>query len=647
MGLYLGSFGTLNLLFDAWTAGGLFYLFRVWRSRNAGDKTKAKTWHIVLALALIFGRTTGFWWSFLLALIPSSGWFFIFWPFKFIVLPPVVLMIGGFFELLSLYFAFTVFLFACVFLPIKIFEATVKISNAVSIGEMARSQLLGIFIKFWYWFTGRDLPQVETPPDDTQGARFAAKNEIVNCFVEVRDKKTIIEKQNITYYGQIEGKTEKVPLPLPNDKHTLLMASTRSGKGVSVIIPHLLRYQGSAFVLDPKGENARATGRHRAVLNNKVYYLDPFGISGKPKARFNPFSRFTPENAEAESKALSAALVMGERGKRDHWTASGQQLIAALILYVYSSPDFPTEEKDLPTVRRLLLGAVNETLSAMAICDLADGLLADLGASFMNTPEEERGSIISTAQRETEILDNPHLIRCLSASGEGEEVHFSQWHKNTMTVYLCLSAPKFPVFNRWLRLVLTAALNEMTDELNPPPLPACFMLDELATLGHLAAVENAVGLAAGYGVHLFLIFQDVAQMKDLYKGRWSSFIGNAGVRALFNLDDYDTAKYWSNFIGGHLVETTNQQQNQYGLIQGESKGKTLRPLLSPDEIMLYFAGKSMGESSKMLVLAQGKRPIITQRVPYYEDPRLSGLWDDPRYKQSINTDIEKDEDEKG
>ena len=62
-----------------------------------------------------------------------------------------------------------------------------------------------------------------------------------------------------------------------------------------------------------------------------------------------------------------------------------------------------------------------------------------------------------------------------------------------MSVFLCLSAPKFPVFNRWLRLVLTSALDEMTDSLNPPDLPVCFMLDELATLGHLQAAQTQVG----------------------------------------------------------------------------------------------------------------------------------------------------------
>jgi type IV secretion system protein VirD4 len=92
----------------------------------------------------------------------------------------------------------------------------------------------------------------------------------------------------------------------------------------------------------------------------------------------------------------------------------------------------------------------------------------------------------------------------------------------------------------------------------------------LATLGHLTTVENAVGLAAGYGVQLVCVFQDVAQMRDLYKGRWASFIGNAGVRALFNLDDYDTASYWSKFMGGSLVETRSTKQDAYGMSDGDA-----------------------------------------------------------------------------
>jgi type IV secretion system protein VirD4 len=548
-------------------------------------------------LAMMLGRLVAGWLDFLLAAVPE--------PYLFLMAPPL-LVIFGVALLMVAFFLVATFAGIIVGIPVMLFNQILQFDISLHIYRYKRRGLAAYITRFGYWLMGEEIP---IPPDDSHGARFATGEEINKLY---------------SPKGMAFGHVSGAPLRLYTDKHVLIMASTRSGKGVSLIIPHLLRYQGSAFVLDPKGENAKATGRQRAKLNDKVHYLDPFGISGKPKSRFNPLARFTPDNMEAESKALAAALFIIEERERDHWNAAGQQLLAAIILYVYASPDIPPEKKDLPTVRGLLLSGINDALNLMSKSTLADGLLADLAISFLNTPEKEFGSIISTTQRQTEILDNPYIIACLSASGAGEEVDFAEWHRGTMTVFLCLSAPKFPVFNRWLRLVLTGALDEMTDRLDPPALPVCFMLDELATLGHLPAVENAVGLAAGYGVTLVTVFQDVAQMRDLYKGRWASFIGNAGVRALFNLDDYETAEYWSKFIGGRLVETQSRQEDIYGLSKGQNVGETMRPLLSPDEIMLNFG------SGRMIVLPQGERPVISDRVAYFNDSELKGFWDDPR-----------------
>jgi|HubBroStandDraft_1064217.scaffolds.fasta_scaffold01809_10 type IV secretion system protein VirD4 len=549
-----------------------------------------------IAFAMMLGRLTGA--SYLLFYLPISR------ELLFIAVP-FTLLIGGmtaisvtFFVALSLFTAF-------VAVPVLLFKLILSFDHSLRIYRYQAQGLAGYIVRFFHWLRNEPLPA--SPPDDSKGARFATMPEITGLYSRAPESMA---------FGHIGN-----PLFLKTEKHILIQASTRSGKGVALIIPHLLRYPGSAFVLDPKAENAKATGRRRAQLNGQVHYLDPFGISGKPQSRFNPLSRFTPANMETESKALAAALVLGER---DHWTAAAQQLLAALILYVYSAPDIPADKKDLVTVRRLLLGAMKMTLRAMAESEAAEGLLAALAQSFIDTPEKEFGSILSTAQRESEILDNPYIAACLSAAGKGKEVSFADWHKGTMTAFLCLSAPKFPVFNRWLRIVLTAALDEMTDRLQPPERPVCFMLDELATLGHLAVVENAIGLAAGYGVQLVSVFQDVAQMRDLYKGRWASFIGNAGVRALFNLDDYDTAHYWSQFMGGHLVETRSHQEDVYGLSGGSNVGEQMRPLLSPDEIMRLFA------ANKMLVLPQGAHPVVSDRVPYFKDASLAGLWDDPR-----------------
>jgi type IV secretory pathway TraG/TraD family ATPase VirD4 len=318
-----------------------------------------------------------------------------------------------------------------------------------------------------------------------------------------------------------------------------------------------------------------------------------------------------------------------ERQRGDHFTTAGQQLLATFILYVYADPKIERKNKDLPTVRRALLGNAKQSLEAMKeMFDVADGLLVDLARSFLQTPEKEFGSVLSAAQRQTEILDNPYIAACLSATGSGPEVDFKAWHRDTMTVYLCLSAPKFPVFNRWLRLVLVSALDEMTDAIDAPQLPVCFMLDELATLGHLEPVENAIGLAAGYGIQLVTVFQDVAQMRDLYHGRWASIIGNSGVRALFNLDDFETAEYWSKTLGNRFFENRSHQEDIYGLSPGDNVGQHSAAMLSPDELMHIFA------SNKMLILAQGAHPIATDRKPYFDDPAFGTppqtVWDDPR-----------------
>ncbi len=556
-----------------------------------------------MAFAMMLGRVASGAVESLLFAVPMID------PGVLLLVTPFALLVGGVVMILAIGIIVGGVFGFLVGIPVMLFNQIFAFERSLIIFRHQAKGLAGYIVRAVLWL--RNESPAPSAPDDSKGARFATHDEIV-ALHKFGDPASMA-------FGQRGN-----PLFLKTDKHVLIMASTRSGKGVTLIIPHLLRYQGSAFVLDPKGENAKATGRQRARLNGKVHYLDPFGISGKPQARFNPLSRFTPQNMEAESKALAAALfVVGER-ERDHWTASGQQLLASIILYVYVSPDIPADKKDLPTVRKILLGSLKVTLDAMTLIDDADGLLRDLAMSFLETPEREFGSIVSTVQRQTEILDNPNMIACLSATGAGEEVDFKAWHRGTMTVFLCLSAPKFPTFNRWLRLVLTSALDEMTDTLNPPALPVCFMLDELATLGHLASVENAVGLAAGYGIQLVTVFQDVAQMRDLYKGRWASFIGNAGVRALFNLDDLDTAEYWSKFIGNHLVESRSTQQDLYGFSKGDNVGESMRPLLAPDQIMMDFA------SGKMLVLAQGAHPIITDRVAYFQDQSLTGTWDDPR-----------------
>ena len=101
-------------------------------------------------------------------------------------------------------------------------------------------------------------------------------------------------------------------------------------KGASLIIPNLIRYQGSALVIDPKGENAKATAGRRgkgtraggAGLGQDVYVIDPFGVSGVATASFNPLAELDPNSEDVVEDAglfADALITHPDRGER-HWT---------------------------------------------------------------------------------------------------------------------------------------------------------------------------------------------------------------------------------------------------------------------------------------------------------------------------------------
>jgi type IV secretory pathway TraG/TraD family ATPase VirD4 len=72
-------------------------------------------------------------------------------------------------------------------------------------------------------------------------------------------------------------------LQIKTDGHLITVARSRSGKGVSVVLPNLLNYGGSVLCTDPKGENAAITlDYRRRVLKQKVHILDPWGFPKSP-----------------------------------------------------------------------------------------------------------------------------------------------------------------------------------------------------------------------------------------------------------------------------------------------------------------------------------------------------------------------------
>ena len=185
--------------------------------------------------------------------------------------------------------------------------------------------------------------------------------------------------------------------------------------------------------------------------------------------------------------------------------------------------------------------------------------------------------------------------------------------KQCGSLFLVLPPDWIHTYARWLRLLTARAIVELMQESGSRK-PVLMMLDECAALGRMKPIEQALGLAAGYGVHLWAIFQDLHQLRGTYGRAGETFLSNAGIMQAFNVNDVETAGWISRTLGTRTVPTPR--------VEGRSgtTGWTGRSLMMPEEIM------SM-DPARMLILPQEGWPVLAWKPRYYADREFAGLYD--------------------
>jgi type IV secretion system protein VirD4 len=463
----------------------------------------------------------------------------------------------------------------------------------------------------WRWLTAPLLRHFGDKASDTHGsARFATKQETAR----------LAQSSGGLLVGR-DVKTGKL-LRYAGPAHLLTIAPTRSGKGVGTIIPNLLTVRRAVVCIDPKGENARIAGRAREQLG-PLHVLDPFGVTGRPSAAFNPLAALDAAGLDVaeDAASLADALVYDtpNEGGEAHWNEEAKALIAGVILYVIAEE--PPERRTLATLRDLLTGAPEDfkaLLTRMQGTAAAGNLIARAANRHRGKSDAEAAGVLSTAQRHTHFLDSPRMTAVLGRS----DFSFADLKAGLATVFLVLPPDRLATYARWLRLMLTQSLQDMARTPARPAAPVLFLLDEFAALGHLAPIERAMGLMAGYGVQLWPILQDVHQLRATYGQRAGTFLSNAGMLQVFGVNDHESARLVSDLLGQETIvfETASRALDSRESGLSYSEQHTGRPLLTPDEV------RNLPESRALLFPA-GKRPILARKLRYYADAEFARLYD--------------------
>lgn len=458
--------------------------------------------------------------------------------------------------------------------------------------------------------------------------------------------------------------------------HAVTIAGSGQGKGVCSILPNLLTEpRCSWFVLDPKGENAKISGRFQKEQGQKVVILDPWNeqkrlgaTHGIPASGFNPldFVKGNMDELPESCAVIAAMLVPDQKGVSDpFWNSRARAIIKTYLMHLLTYRD--EEDHHLGELYKLLRLDLHDRKTLwkqMQNNDAIDGIVQNSIGEFSAFGEDSKTleSILATAQDCTTFLESPPLRQSLKKN----DFDPYELTNGKTTVYLCLPERFLITHNRWLRLVVGVCLKACNYK---PDKRVNFLLDEFAILGKMQDIENAYAFSRGQNISMWVFVQSLTQLKDIYgENGASAFLANARLRQFFGIYDLDTQKYLSEYLGEITFKfSVSSRSESSSSSQSNSRGSgagTATPTYMNEAIHLSHTvsentsegwSKSTTESvtinssdqyiNRRLLTSEevGRNPnIITflddqkfqiERVPYWEDakefyPASDAEWQD-------------------
>lgn len=442
--------------------------------------------------------------------------------------------------------------------------------------------------------------------------------------------------------------------------HILLSAPTRTGKGVSVIIPTLVdSWSDSVFVLDVKGENYQMTSgwRHNKFNNDILYFSPKKGNS----CHFNPLAeiRYLSEREIEDAKTIADLIVVGDEKSADpFWETAGSDFILGVILYVLYKGrgnaglgdvvDFITDtsaplsdrmeeiktkamfKKNNPNDKKIM-----EKLEII-YSDEKDivrkgrhPFIARCMADTLSKGEKTMASIVATAKAKLSVFQMP-TVKANTSSSDFHIIDLMA-SKKPKSLYIVIEPGDLQSLAPLLRILVIQCVTLLTPEMDYTGKGGgvkfnhrlLMLLDEFPAIGKMEILEKAIGYVAGYGMKMMIVVQSLDQLNKIYT-KDNMFLSNCQCQVFYTANENATAEYVSKTIGTKTIKTHSISG---GLLnRNVSVSEQARDLIKPEEVRRF-------PLDKILLLVGGKPPIITKKILFFNDPR---------FKNKIKLDIEKD-----
>ncbi len=340
---------------------------------------------------------------------------------------------------------------------------------------------------------------------------------------------------------------------------------------------------------------------------------------------WNPLAQLDPKSPDfaGDARCIADALIDRSAGGGNNvfFENAAENLLTAFIMWERFSKG---DKASLCAVRTRLCLALRDTLKDMSECD--HDAIRNAGGRFYTRLTDEKSQstsvqdVVETVLAGTAFLEDERI----GADMMGGAIDFGALHREITTIYLILPVHELQAKAKWLRMFVGLALRGLYK--SPPTAgaalpPVLFILDEFANLGRLQEIIKALGAARDYSVQLFMVLQNLSQLKAHYEKEWNLFFAGSGAVVAYAAKDMETAEEISKHCGNREERVPTENVNG-----GESHRPEAIPLVRPEDVKRIEPGQTIA------MIEPCPWPVLARTPVYPETPYAAGLDPNPYYR---------------
>jgi type IV secretion system protein VirD4 len=405
--------------------------------------------------------------------------------------------------------------------------------------------------------------------------------------------------------------------------HALIVAPTGRGKTTGFVIPNLLTYQGSAVVLDVKGENFEATARHRASQGDKVFRFAPTDWKEGRSHRYNPLLRIAAlgniDRKQMELQLLASLFLQADSDRVQGLLDGGIDLFVAAGLLA-----FERKRPTLGEVYRITASGGDKQKEyrrrADEVVSPAAKLIFMRMASTNNDTLTSYLSLLMTSGLKQ--WSNPAIDRVTETS----DFDFREIRRVPFTVYLVVEPLMVKPLAPLIRLFFSDLLASLQDH-EPgadEPWPVMIMLDEFNRLGKMPIVLDSIETLRSYRANLVIVTQTIPALDEIYgENARRALQGNAGIKLYLTPSDEKTIEELSKAVGKTTKRVVTRSRS---VGRNPFAGRSMSERTEETALLPEDEARRMDLDDIVLVV-DAQMPVRAKRIKYYEDRFFKAIFD--------------------